>query len=507
MFHPKIRRAIFLATFAFATTASPIRARAEYLSYLEAPPATLNPRATLDATGQRLDMLLFRGLTQLDANLEAQGDLAESWKPLESGKTWEFRFRAGQKDLAGAPISTDDYVRCVRQYLDAKPTSPLKSSFPSFVSVAAKGDAVVFRLGAADPYFPKNASLLRFFRVEGAAEPCQDPTLLPGAKIVGTGPLEMRPFRLNPEKEVTLYWPGDRDAFLRFNIVRDETTRSLKILRGEGSLLQNALSKSKIEWLLEKKPGEYRWLNREGVSVSYLAYNLRDPILSDARVRRAIALAIDREQIVRYRHKGFLSLAGSLLSPLLPESENIPFPFDPAEAGRLLDEAGHPRGKDGYRFALRYKTTPARDGYEMAYIFQEMLKKVGIELRIEMVDFATYFASLRKGAFQLYSSRWVGVSDGAIFERTLQSGNPDNRVGYANPEVDALIREAMSEIDPKKRAESWKGIQRVMARDLPYFPLWFWSNALVLRKDIVGLEAKDLSLSGSYVPLLKLRKR
>lgn len=503
--HSKVRVALCIGAICSATPTPSIGSeKNEIVTFVDTAPATLNPRFTLDATGQRINMLLFRALTRVDAHLKTSPDLAASWKPLDGGKKWRFELAKNLLDHAGMPITASDVRDCLQQYFQGTPASPLKGSFPNWKEIRAEKDAVVFELTAVDPFLPRNVSLLRFFRVAGEPVPCREPKR--GEKIIGSGDYRMEPFDLNPEQKIVMSPIDSARPKLIFEIVRDETSRLLKLLKGDADALQNSFSPTKTDWLLKNHGDRFRLLERDGVNVSYLAFNLRDPILSNLKVRRAIAAAIDREKITRNKLKGFAKLAGSFLSPELPESAQSEFKFDPVESERLLDEAGYPKKSDGKRLKLKYKTTPNKDGFETAQILQEMLGRVGIEIELEMVESAVFFASIRKGNFQLYSSRWIGISDGSIYQRTLKSDHADNRVKYANTDMDRWIMETQNEMDDQKRIRTLALIQAKMGEDLPYFPLWFWTNALILKKGVVGLEAKELSLSGSYVPLSKLKK-
>jgi peptide/nickel transport system substrate-binding protein len=292
---------------------------------------------------------------------------------------------------------------------------------------------------------------------------------------------------------------------LKLHFVKDENTRALLLARGQADALQNGLSLAKVRWLEREHSSRYQVLERDGVNVAYLAFNLRDSDLSKLAVRKAIALAIDRKAVVRERLSRFVSISGSFLSPLLPESAPQEYAHDPAQAIRLLEDAGYKAGPDGVRLRLRYKTTPVRDGYEMALIFKEQLARVGIQLELDVVEAGVFLASLRKGAFQLCSSRWLGVSDGSILFRTLRSGQPNNRVGYASAETDRLLDLAIQELDSSRRAQLMAQVQARMAADLPYLPLWHWTNALILRKDLArNRDGSGLGLTGALEPLARL---
>lgn len=474
---------------------------------LDQTPATLNPRATLDAAGQRINVLLFRALTRIDAALAAQPDLASSWEAKDQGKVWIFHVQEGQKDHEGQPIDAQTVFQCLENYRVSKPPAAIRNALSTWIGTSINSGAIVVQLSKPDPYLPRNFSLLRYFRVENSDTPCSEPT--PDSRVIGSGAYRAAQWVLNPEKQLLLERvdPGaqDRASRIRFHFTQDDNIKALKLIRGEVDVIQNSLSFTKTRWIERKYSEQFRVIGNEGVSVSYLAFNLRDPILSKLAVRQAIALTIDRASIVRDKMMGFGSVAGGLLASSLPESVPTQFGYDPSKAERILDEAGFPKKTDGIRLRFKYKTTPIREGAETALMFQDMLRKIGIELEIQVVEPAVFLASIRKGAFQLFSSRWVGVSDGSILYNTLRTGHPLNRGGYSDPGMDSLLDQAVAEPDLKKRLPILQRVQKKMAEDLPYFPLWHWKNAVILRKELQGLDASELSLSGGLEPLTRLR--
>ncbi len=459
---------------------------------------------TLDVTGQRMGALLFRGLTRLDAELEPQPDLAESWSFESNGRVWKFKVRPGLTDHAGRAITADSVAQCLEEYRAGKPISPVGAAFTDWKTTRVQGDQVVIELATGDPYFPRNASALRYFTLADGTS-CREPA---GAEVIGSGLYQMVKWNPTPDDEIALVPRDPSVAPVRFLIVRDELSRAMHLLNGEADAVQNGLSLTKERWIQKEHGNRFVMLERDGVNVSYLAFNLRDPILARKEVRQAIAAAIDVESVIRNKLFGFATRAGSFVSPLLAESFQAGVPaYDPASAERLLDQAGLNRGKDGVRLRLKYKTTPVREGYEMALLYREMLRKVGIELTLDVVEPAVFLASVRKGHFQLYSSRWVGVSDGSILHRTLHSGQKNNRAGYRDEAMNALLEKAMGETDLARRKDILKQVQVKMAEDLPYLPLWYWKNALIVRKELLKDGAGPvLSLSGAFEPMIRIRK-
>lgn len=477
---------------------------------LDPPPTSLNPRASLDATSQRINELIFRALTRLDRNLVPLPDLASSWEVLENGKVWKFPIQRNQKDHSNQVIDAEKMRQCLESYRIGSPASVFRTALPHWISTETLNDSVVIRLKAPDPYLPRNLSLLRYFRTSESSTPCSEPST--DSSLIGSGNFKAEHWDFSPQNHFNLIPADPSTLHRRLEIIfnQDDDTKALKLLRGEVDAIQNSLSLSKTRWIERKAPEQFEVLGRHGVSVSYLAFNFKDPLLSRKEIRKAIALSIDRESIVRNKHLGFTHVAGSLLSPLLPESSSTPFEYNPPHAESLLDQAGLPRGKNGVRFQLRYKSTPVKEGIETAFMIQDMLGKVGIKIWIDVVEPAVFFASIKRGHFQLYSSRWIGVADGSILYHSIRSGQHLNRNSYQNAEIDQLLDSAVSTANTHQRILLMKQIQTLMAEDLPYFPLWFWDIGLILRKEIWernrnSFSGESLSLSGSLEPLTHLR--
>lgn len=455
--------------------------------------------------------MIYGALTHLDENLEPKPDLASKWWLSKSGKQWHFKIKKNIKDHSGSPITPALLASCLEQYRAGEPASNIRASFPLWLGTRNSFEEVVLELSAPDPYLPRNVSLLRYFRVEGASIPCSEPSSK--SKVITSGAYQPTPWELTPQEDLLLTPFNNPPApSLRFLFITDDNTKLLKLLRGDIDVTLNTLQPAKVRWLQKNKAKSFKIVEREGVQIAYLAFNLRDPLLSNPKIRKAIALSLDRNEIIRTKLSGFTSPAFSFLSPLLPESAPLLqsiLTYNTAQAEKILDQEGFPRDANQKRFLLHYKTTPIREGMETALIFQAMLKKVGIELQIDVVEPAVFFASIRKGAFQLYSSRWLGVADGSILFRTLRSGQPNNRAGYENPEVDRLLDRAIQENNLSKRLPLLHKVQLQMLEDLPYFPLWHWKNTLILRNTpdrmFEGIEAKNLSLSGAFDPLSRLR--
>ena len=228
---------------------------------------------------------------------------------------------------------------------------------------------------------------------------------------VGSGPFRF--VSAEQDKEVIIernedYW-GDKPHVprVRFVVVPDTTTRALELRKGSADIASNALT-SDMVLALEKEPN-LQVERAPGTVFSYLAFNLRDPILRDVHVRQALAYAIDRRPMIHYLWRDFARPADSILPPQSWAHEgDVPkYEFDPERAGRILDAAGYPR-INGVRFHLVMKTSTEETTRLMVAVLQQQLRSVGIVLDIRVFEPATFMADVVSGAYQMYSLRWIG---------------------------------------------------------------------------------------------------
>ncbi len=240
---------------------------------------------------------------------------------------------------------------------------------------------------------------------------------------------------------------------------------------------------------------------------------MRDPVLRDKRVRHALGYAINRQAIVDYLRRGLARPAVGILPPAswAFDEDVFQFTYDPAKAQALLDEAGY-RDPDGAgpapRLRLSLKVSTNEFIRLQAAVIQQDLKLVGIELDVRSYEFATLYADVLKGNFQLFTLQWVGVSDPDMLRRVFHSQqmppNGFNRGYYANPEVDRLIDAAMAASTEGERKRLYSEAQRVIAEDAPYISLWYKTNVAVSRTDIKGV---TLTPSADFTILRNVTKR
>src|SRR5204862_7702727 len=139
---------------------------------------------------------------------------------------------------------------------------------------------------------------------------------------------------------------------------------------------------------------------------------------------------------------------------------------------------------NGVRLRLTMKTSTEETSRLLATVIQQQLREVGVALELRSNEFATFYADIVKGAFQMYTLRWIRVNnDPDIFEYAFHSRRVPpkgaNRGRYSNPRLDALLDASRIEMDQEKRRAELFEIQRLLSEDLPYLHLWYFDNVVV----------------------------
>ena len=463
---------------------------------IESSPTNLDPRVGTDAYSERIDQLLFDALLTRDDHFDVQPGLAERWETPDP-RTYVFHLRSGVRFHDGRPLGARDVKWTFDSILNGTVKTAKASAYRYVASVETPDDAtVIFHMKEPDAMLPWNVS-------EGAS----------GIVPYGSGPEFSRhpigsgPFRfvsLQLDKEVVLerndaYWGAKpKIARVRFAIVPDYTTEALELRKGSADIALNSLTPDTV-LTLARDPG-LQVERAPGSIYNYLAFNLTDPILKDEQVRQAIACALDRRPLIQYLWR---DMARPAASPLPPESwaydAGVPaWHHDPARARQLLDQAGYPV-RNGVRFHLLYKTSTQEVPRLQAAVFQQQLREVGIAVDIRTLEFGTFYSDVLKGAFQMYSLRWIGGNEAPdIFDVFYSANVPPrgaNRGHYSNPKVDALIEAGRRETDEAKRKQIYAQIQEIVGEELPYVSILYLDNVMVHSRRVRNLR---LDPSGNY---------
>src|SRR5271157_671404 len=464
---------------------------------IESSPTNLDPRVGVDAQSERIDELLFDSLVRRDEHFNLKPWLAHRWE-IPDPQTYIFRLHHGVRFQNGQPLTARDVKWTFDSLIGGKLRSAKTSTYAPVERVDAPDEyTVIFYL--KEPFAP-----LLWNLSEGAI----------GIVPYGSGedfnrhPVGSGPFRFvsaQQDKEVVIernpdYWATSaRLERIRFKVIPDATTRALELRKQSADVAINALTADTVVTL--RRDRDLTVMESPGTIYAYLAMNLRDPVLKDVRVRRAIAYAVNVQPIIHYLLRDQAQPAYSVLPPQhwAYDADVTKYPHDPDRAQRILDEAGY-RPVNGIRFHITMKTSTEESTRLLAAVLQQQLHEVGIALDIRTFEFATFFADITKGAYQFHSLRWIGGNlDPDIFEHIFGSNSfapkRANRTFYSNARVDELIREGRSTVDQQKRKAIYDQIQQIVAEDLPYINLWYLDNVLIHTHRVQGIE---IGPSGNY---------
>lgn len=209
--------------------------------------------------------------------------------------------------------------------------------------------------------------------------------------------------------------------------------------------------------------------------------------MQDVRVRKAIAMGVNRDIIIDSVLMGAVEKANSLLGPGVVgySKDTKPFEYNPEEAKRLLNEAGY----ETLDLVMVTSNNDLRK--QMAEIMQAQLKEIGINIKIEILEWATFLNTTGSGKSDLFMIGWSNSSGDADYGLTpmlhsSMKGNSGNRSFFDNKEFDTLLEEGKVELNPEKRAEIYAKAQDVMNREVPILPIYFMPASAGIRKEVKG---------------------
>jgi peptide/nickel transport system substrate-binding protein len=465
---------------------------------MDSAPTNLDPRIGADAYSAHVDGLMFSSLVARDAHMNVIPDLAQSWD-IPNSLTYIFHLRSGVKFHDGRPLTSADVKYTFDTILFGALKTPKRGAFKMVTSVEAPDDAtVIFHL--SQPYASLLTSMVSpeigIVPRGSGAEMAQHP--------IGTGPFRF--VSATTDEEIVLernenYFGGaPKIERLRMRIVPDAIVRALELRKGSADAVINSLTPDMVVTLAKDRG--LAAVQEPGTTMAYLAFNFDDPILAKREVRQALAYATDRATIIKYLLRGQARPAQSLLPPnhWAFDGDVQNYDFDPGLAEKMLDAAGYPRGKDGVRLRLTLKTSTDEFTRLTSAAIADQWKRVGVNLELRPLEFATFYTDITRGSFQMYTLRWVGANtDPDIFEYVFGSKRMPpvgaNRGHYRNAKLDTLLDESRVEMDQAKRKEILARVQEIVASDEPYINLWYVDNVCVHRDRLDGI---SLSPGGDY---------
>jgi peptide/nickel transport system substrate-binding protein len=426
----------------------------------------------------------WEGLTYLDEHFIAKPWLAESWKSMDSGKTWVFILRRGVRFHDGTLMTAKRAAECLNR-LRRHPRYDPNHLFKLLESLTAEGpDRLVFRLKRAIPYFPKAVSYYGSPIV--APETIAKNGRMSG--LIGTGPYKLGKVKPADSLEVLAfdgYW-GGRPAFDRvvFRTILDADSRLMALTAGQidaivdfGGILPEQLPK------LLQTPG-LTLKKRELGNTHQLMFNCRKAPFSRQEARLWLAGKIDRDQLVEAFAKGAGVVAHDPHTRLDPEwafgiirIKAAPLPKPMISANRELVILIH----NGFAGRLPY--------LEIAQVIQQILTQAGLRARIRIAE---------PGAYR--QARLAGDYDLIIGPTGFLAGDPDYHYanfvsiqsqfspGWKNDEAERLIEKGGQEANPRLRRKIYRRLSELMNQHLPMLPLYHDVAVYAYKDQVTNLD-------------------
>ena len=461
-----------------------------------------------DAASERVRTLMFNTLVKKNEQFDYVGELASDIKRSDDGLTFTFTLRDGVKFHDGHPFTSAD----VKYTLDLLLRSSFAKSASFFEGAGESKQGLIKSVEAPDaktvvvtlskPWVGLLSNLVAIPIIGKDSYEAQK------THPIGTGPFKFVNYD-NSQQVVDLeafpeYWEGaPKLQKVRVRVIADMNALQAELQAGRVDIapLPTSLSPDAVKRLETDPNLQVKSFN--GSNVILLTFNTTSAPLDNVKVRQAIAHAIDRQSLINNLLLGF----GKVAHSIIPEeswaySPGKTYPYDPAMAKKLLDEAGF-RDPDGDGPQMRFDkpinyglSGSSVAGRQYAVVVQNQLKDVGIPINIQTFEGTTLFDEMRNGNFQIAYSQWVGGNQDPIFYKDLFATSEiptrqrpaRNRSRYSNPELDKLLDEAVNTFDRQKARELYIKVQDIVSRDVPVFPWWYQSNIVIARKNVGNIK-------------------
>jgi dipeptide transport system substrate-binding protein len=489
----------------------------------EGSPESLNPQFATTTTGMNAGRPIFNTLVEFaPGTTRIVPALAESWTISSDGKEYTFRLRPGVKFHSnasfkpGRDFDADDVLFSVfRQW---KPDHPYHAvsggrydyfkdmEMPDLLQAVEKLNDRTVRFRLKRPEAPFLANLAMPFNVILSAEYAEALTRTGTPERIDTNPIGTGPFMFAGfQKDIAIryrafadYWGGRPPIdVLVFSITPNSAVRLIKLKAGECHVM--AFPSPNDAPQIAADPA-LKLLRQEGLNVGYLAMNTKIAPFNDVRVRRAVNLAIDKAAVVKAIYRDGGVVAKNPIPPSLWSYNDavVDYPYDPAEAQRLMTVAGFPNGFETELWYLPVSRPYNPNGKRMAELIQADLAKVGIRVRLMTKPWSQYRADLQ-----------AGIPPMALFGWTGDNGDPDNflhillgcaaaRVGgnnlskWCDRTYDDLVLRAKRTADQPARQALYEQAQAVFKEQAPWVPIAHSVVFMATRKEVDGFRMDPL---------------
>ncbi|MFZ3207486.1 MAG: peptide-binding protein [Geobacteraceae bacterium] len=479
-------------------------------------PSTLLPLLASDSSSRDVAGQIYNGLVRYDKNLKLEGELARSWDVSGDGLTITFHLRKGVKWHDGHPFTSHDVLYTYRVTIAPKTPTAYAENFKQVKSAEAP-DPYTFRVTYAKPFAPAleswGESVLPAHLLERnditRSELARNP--------VGTGPYRFKEWIAGQKLVLESnhdYFEGRPyiDRYV-YRIIPDNSTMYMELKAGGLDMM--GLTPVQYQRQTVNREFLYRFnkYRYPASAYTYMGYNLRHPLFRDKRVRQAITAAISKDEIVQ---GVLLGMGQAAHGPYKPGAwawnPHVKEPgYDPERSMSLLAEAGWREKnadgilvKDGKPFRFTILTNQGNDQrLKTAQIIQRRLRAVGIEVKIRVIEWASFLAHfIDKGSFEAIILGWTIGQDPDLFDVWHSSKTAPkelNFIGFRNSEVDRLIEEGRATFDLERRRRCYYRIQDILAEEQPYTFLYVPDALPVVSARFRGIEPAPAGITHNFI--------
>lgn len=455
---------------------------------------SLDPQKISDLTSVRVASSLYEGLTRYRADGTAEAGLAESWQASPDGLTWTFRLRDGLRFSDGVPLDARAVAASLNRLIAPETAAPNATLFTMVNAIEAPEPGTVL-LRLTEP-FPAILELLA--HPSAATLPmhlvARDPsgwTRAPAA----SGPYRLARWQLHSRLELAAnpaYWdaanvPTKKVAYLPID---DDQTAIRRFRAGQAHTLGD-FPASQLRPLQARLGETVRIAPYRGSY--YWVFNTRKPPFDDARVRRALSMAVDRDRIVERLLGQGNPPAYGVVPPGLggygkavrPDWATWPMPRRLAEARRLLAAAGYGADRP---LVVEARFNSDVDHRRVGIALASFWKPLGVQLRLFNTEATLHFAALKSADFTLARSGWIGdlsAAENFLAVHRSEAGAL-NYSGYRSAAYDRALAAGLAEPDPARRNARLAEAEAILVADAPVLPLYFYVSKNLVSPCLTG---------------------
>lgn len=444
---------------------------------------------------------VYEGLTDIDSGLNVVPDLADSWEVSADGLSYTFKLHEGTTFHDGSTMDAEDVAASIRRVQSTEVASPLASRVSPITNIEIiDAHTIVFKLDA--PFAPILSSLAGIAIVPSEME--MDIEALQQIPV-GTGPFKFAEWQPNGFIALEKFDNYREEGLpkldgVKFNFVPEAATRQVGVTTGEYDILPNLDAATALQ--LKSQPG-VSVEDTLNVSYTLLGMNVTHEALGNPKVREAINMLINRQDIIDGALFG-AGVHGGPLSPALtgwalPTSDYACYTTDVEGAKALLAEANIT-----LPLKLSILVLPRQDAKDISQILQQQLAAGGIEVELLNKEIGDFVQDWRNSDFDMFVSANGGNPDpDQYFYRTFRSDGPTNVFKYDNAEIDALLDQGRTETDQSKRKAIYDEVQKTLACSGPIAHLAYGNLFTAVNNNVKGFEIYPTGRLTSLVNVTK----